>query len=254
MTIASSVVDVRDIEEDKLFFYRVGCVPETYIWKKLRNTEEKTPIVLGKFTDPDQVRLAQNLMTLVAELMNCGSWRLFLPCSIGEEGSQSWQETQEKNCRVVSCFETGISFYDNNQSHSGGLLPSSREDSSSSLLSLLPDAGEGSMHLQESDEPSSPSSELVVPVIKKGRICAVIEFLNKLDPSGYLCSFTSRDVHTVKLACNQISEMIEISEVGQTRKWKRSTAIFRLDERGFTASTAAIQGAKVDLTVKDSAH
>ena len=28
MTITSSVVDVRKIEEDKLFFYRVGCVPK----------------------------------------------------------------------------------------------------------------------------------------------------------------------------------------------------------------------------------
>ena len=28
MTIASSVVDVRNVDKNELFFYRVGCVPE----------------------------------------------------------------------------------------------------------------------------------------------------------------------------------------------------------------------------------
>ena len=36
MTIASSVIDVRSIEDGKLFFYRVGCVPEAYVWSVLR--------------------------------------------------------------------------------------------------------------------------------------------------------------------------------------------------------------------------
>ena len=110
MTIASSVVDVRDIEEEKLFFYRVGCVPEKYIWEKLPQANNGIPIVMGKFSSPSQIKLAQNLMAMVTELMSCVSWCMFLPCPSGEQDSQPWHQIMVENSHVASCFETGIYF------------------------------------------------------------------------------------------------------------------------------------------------
>ena len=40
MTIASSVIDVRELDANKIFFYRVGCVPEADIWEKLREVDQ----------------------------------------------------------------------------------------------------------------------------------------------------------------------------------------------------------------------
>jgi len=217
MTIASSVVDVRDIEENKLFFYRVGCVPEAYIWNKLRSLYydgsgrslcvANTPYSYATLSDSGLAPL-QHLMKVICMLLNCDSWRIFTlqPPSLSEQDDPNnmkdqqekekvdctgnlrrhmmtavrpWESICKKDAHVADTFLTGICYYD--------------------------------------ADVSKDRSELVVPVYQEnngGKVCAVIELMNKRhENDGTIIPFQEKDKNALKLACHQIVEMmIEVKE------------------------------------------
>ena len=231
MTIASSVVDVRDIDEGKLFFYRVGCVPERYIWQKLHNIGSNgPPISLTSFSSPEKIRSARNLMELISRQINCASWRIYFACRL-KEGCYSWEQMSATNPHVVACFETSITYYKNNDVNSSRPFQSTLDNSMCADIPLhqhvsaLPDT--------EADEESSPSLSreriLYFPVIVNGRVCAVIQLLDKMDYDQRLQAFNSQDVNIVKQTCEQVLELIEVCEIQESVDWKLETSILSVE-------------------------
>jgi len=71
MTIASSVIDVRSIEDGKLFFYRVGCVPEAYVWSVLRTVTGSPKTVITARLPTEQLQtVRQTPQTLLLRRNN----------------------------------------------------------------------------------------------------------------------------------------------------------------------------------------
>ncbi len=230
MTIASSVVDVRDIDDGKLFFYRVGCVPESFIWEKFHNVGSGAPISLASFSSVEKIRSAQKLMASISSLVNCASWRIFFACPV-KEGRLSWEEISNINPPVIASFETSITYYNNDYVSSS---KSFRPLVDCSLGVNLPIQG-ATRAIPGDVEPTEVSlppvvSNLNVPVIANGRVCAVLQLLDKMDHGGRLQTFSSEDLNTVKLARQQVLELIEVCELAEDVDWKIETSISIVDD------------------------
>ena len=94
-------------------------------------------------------------MSAICQLIKCDSWQIFTlqPSGQGETGPAvsklssvgSWQDFCQEDSRVASTFLTGISYYDaDEQQHATG-----------------------------------EQSELIIPVFKTDKVCAVLKLLNK---------------------------------------------------------------------------
>ena len=112
MTIASSVIDVRNIDENELFFYRVGCVPESYVWKKLNNLKEKSPPLVADIQGAN-INVIQSFMSQIIGLVGCETYKIHMLINTpGEENDITTTSFDGLNSRLASAFLSGLSFYD----------------------------------------------------------------------------------------------------------------------------------------------
>lgn len=128
----------------------------------------------------------ENVMLMMSELMNCDTWRLFLlskPSQDREAGGVSWHRGAAMYPRVIIAFTSGISHYEG--------------------------AGDSKIG----------SSELVVPLLFRGKVCAVLQLLNKRVKRQDLRSiervnhtilpFTEDDISAARLGCELATNMIK---------------------------------------------
>ncbi len=114
MTIASSVIDVRNIDNDELFFYRVGCVPEAFVWKKLHDLKlkEKSPPLLADIHGAKN-RVIQSFMSQITRLVGCDTYRIHLLVETQNIGhgmaATPWDDVGERTKRA---FVSRVPFYD----------------------------------------------------------------------------------------------------------------------------------------------
>ena len=119
MTIASSVIDVRNIDNNELFFYRVGCVPEAYVWKKLHNLKEEAPPLVADIGSAKN-SVIQSLMSQITRLVGCETYKIHIlidPQFIDNIASTPWDDVGQ---RTKSAFVSGISFYNDGESSEEG--------------------------------------------------------------------------------------------------------------------------------------
>lgn len=188
MTIASSVVDVRNLDNDELFFYRVGCVPEEYIWGLLNNTKSDAEPMLA--VDLHSVnahtQIIKSFMSHITKLVGCDAYRVYLLTSDDEGDGPSSDTTStilktpwtELTPRVQSAFQSGTSYYD----------------------------GES--------EVTEKQSQMVVPLRDTtGKIIAVLELMKKVANAGQYISFKSDDLTYASLVSALLSENISTKVV-----------------------------------------
>ena len=215
MTIASSVVDVRNVDENELFFYRVGCVPEAYIWSKLNGTIEEEPLVLA---DIDSIKVSpiQNFLSQLISLVKCDSYKVFvlvaadvkdlrISMSIKDRLSarkNTWEDLAAENPRVRSAFLSGISYYD---------------------------GGRSSLD----DEEEKHQSQMIVPIRNRhGKVIAIFQLLNKVS-NGKTIPFEKEDVPFANMASTVLRENIDSKEVYMSSPdihWTQSTNVVVLSE------------------------
>ena len=123
MTIASSVIDVRNIENNELFFYRVGCVPEAYVWKKLNNLKEEAPPLVADIGSAKN-KVIQSMMSQITRLVGCETYKIHMlidPEHVGFDIADvtPWDDVGQ---RTKSAFVSGISFYNDGESRDEGSL------------------------------------------------------------------------------------------------------------------------------------
>ena len=151
MTIASSVIDVRNIDKNELHFYRVGCVPESFVWKKLNGLKEKAPPVLADMRNAN-IAAIQSFMSQIIRLIGCDTYKIHTLVSSSDKRSimagKSWHDVSS---RIKSAFVSGISFYD----------------------------GDGNTSSEDGNEVES--SEMIMPLLNsRGEVYAVLQLLEKI--------------------------------------------------------------------------
>lgn len=121
MTIASSVIDVRNIDNNELFFYRVGCVPEAYVWKKLRGLElkEKSPPLLANLNSAKN-SVIQSFMSQITRLVGCDSYKIHMLVETqnisSDMAATPWDDVGELTKRA---FVSRVPFYNEEESREG---------------------------------------------------------------------------------------------------------------------------------------
>jgi len=216
MTIASSVVDVRNVDANELFFYRVGCVPEAYIWSKLNGTTEEEPLVLA---DIDSIKAGpiQAFLSQLTSLVKCDSYKVFVLVSADVKDlrismaisdrlnvkKNSWESLAGEHPRIRSAFLSGISYYDGGRS--------------SSL----------------DDEEGKHQSQMIVPIRNRhGKVIAILQLLNKVS-NGKTIAFEKEDVPFANMASTVLRENIDSEDVYMSSAdihWTRSTNVVVLSE------------------------
>ena len=115
MTIASSVIDVRNIDNNELFFYRVGCVPEAYVWKKLNDLKEKSPSLLVDVSSAKN-SVIQSFMSQITSLVGCETYKIHMLINKQNIGhgmaATPWDDVGP---RTMSAFVSRVSFYDDGE-------------------------------------------------------------------------------------------------------------------------------------------
>ena len=128
----------------------------------------------------------ETIMLMMSELMNCDTWRLFLlrkPSQDQGAAGVSWHRGAAMYPRVINAFSSGISHYEGTGGSKTG------------------------------------SSELVVPLLFHGKVCAVLQLLNKRVKRQDLRSiesvnhtilpFTEDDINAARLGCQLATNMIK---------------------------------------------
>ena len=157
-----------------------------YIWNKLHEIKGgAAPQQLYASISETNAMFIENVMLMISELMNCDTWRLFLlskPAQDRGAAGVSWRRGAAMYPRVINAFTSGISHYE----------------------------GAGS---------TFRSSELVVPLLFHGKVCAVLQLLNKRVKRQDLRSiesvnhtvlpFTEDDINAARLGCELATNMIK---------------------------------------------
>ena len=202
MTIASSVIDVRNIEEGQLFFYRVGCVPEAYVWRVLRSVSSQPAHLYTAWLPKRHLQSTVSLMNVVTRAIGCDEWSLYLLTS--RETRQALERTvlqsqgtlDEFSCHrqapalpgwkdVALCFESGLHTFGN---------------------CSVANHGE--------------HNTLVLPVVQHGHTCAVIAVKGKRDRQmssgqsehGGLVDFIPADLHTLSMCAGYLAPLLVAEE------------------------------------------
>ncbi len=198
MTIASSVIDVRDLDEkNEIFFYRVGCVPETDIRMKIDRINADMRLGMSAkaviYSDIPVTKLpsVRSLMKLTTEAVSCDKWQIYYQ-NMKEGESVSvvtqdsaypvpWDSLCEKIPKMSNVFSDGVVYY------------SSRR----------------------SDILKHDRCEMLVPIKMRycgnEGICAVLHLLSKRSTSGSLEPFTKADLRLVKQACAALADHFVIT-------------------------------------------
>ena len=116
MTIASSVIDVRNIDSNELFFYRVGCVPEAFVWKKLNDLKEKSPPLLADISTAKN-SVIQSFMSQITRLVGCETYKIHMLINTQNIGqgmtATPWNDIGK---RMKTAFVSRVTFYDDKDS------------------------------------------------------------------------------------------------------------------------------------------
>lgn len=198
-TIASSVIDVRELENDKICFYRVGCVPEAEIWKNLRSVEDLQEDFLCADIPQANLATVKALMNLILEALNCDTWSIYCLQNrasnisssniaddlstpfTGEEEKEnlSWTAVRDRYPRVQDVFETGVSYYTSSE------------------------------EMVVRDE----KSEMLIPINHILGVCAVLRLSNRRDTTdGSLRPFNEHDLTVANLTCTILLNHIQVNK------------------------------------------
>jgi hypothetical protein len=207
MTIASSVIDVRDLDSNKIFFYRVGCVPEADIWEKLRQVDQlEESIVTSTILDSNLAKV-KTLMNLILNSMNCDTWQIYClqkrdtqqsnneeghdkSSYIGNDDFLPWGTVRLRNSKLTNIFELGLSHYT---------------------------FSEGSI---------SHKTEMLIPINTMFGVCAVLGLRTKRLDDGTLQPFSQNDVATAKLTSTILLDHIEVSKTSDSSRDMMEVTIF----------------------------
>ena len=179
---------------------------QAYIWNKLnkassggRDQSSLPPVGFATLSSAERILSVENFMTMTTSLMNCDTWRLFFLCVRGQGDddqeerkgiyTETFAEASKTRSRVVNSFMHSMCYY----------AGSGDEDDDAD--------GEGL--------DSTAKSELITPVLEGhgGRVIAVLQLLNKRNrSSAEVIPFERSNLIPVKLACNQLAELIEKKE------------------------------------------
>jgi len=189
MTIASSVIDVRELDSNKIFFYRVGCVPESEIWQKLRDVDHTDKECLCANIPTQNLKKVKAMMNLILESIHCDSWRIYcLHPWISDKNDGDDKATvipqmrfASSNRRLQNVFENGISVY-----------PVNKDE-------ILRDG----------------KSEMLLPINDRLGVAAVLSIVNKRNSDGSLQPFDGNDIQIANLACTLVKEDIDVWNVKQ---------------------------------------
>ncbi|GFH47426.1 hypothetical protein CTEN210_03901 [Chaetoceros tenuissimus] len=186
MTIASSVIDVRELDANKIFFYRVGCVPEADIWEKLREVDHIEKQHLCSNIPMNNLNKVKAMMNLILESICCDNWRLYClrPYGAGETSSDdkvSQTSFSSADSRLQFVFETGTSFYTVDEHQ------------------IIRDA----------------NCEMLLPINNRLGVSAVLSLVDKRSGDGKLQPFTDHDLQIANLACTIVNEYIDVWTVDQ---------------------------------------
>mmetsp|Transcript_19468 Transcript_19468/g.29612 ORF Transcript_19468/g.29612 Transcript_19468/m.29612 type:complete len:1139 (+) Transcript_19468:99-3515(+) len=202
MTIASSVIDVRDIEKDEIFFYRVGCVPEAEIRERLRSIKDihMNEIPLCSTISASNLTPVKSLMNLILQVTKCDKWHIYCLSSRGQlnqnesrttmqfDDSISYKAARKRKSLVVETFDNGVSYYNDNK--------------------------QANHHQGNCDYNGNASPcELFVPIRHKWGVCAVLHLANKRSHSGAIQPFIKADLNIAKLACTSLEDYIETIDI-----------------------------------------
>lgn len=151
MTIASSVIDVRNIDNDELFFYRVGCVPEAYVWKKLHDLKlkEKSPPLLANLNGAKK-SVIQSFMSQITRLVGCESYKIHMLVETQnishDMAATQWGDVGERTKRA---FVSRVPCYDDvnsREENEGAELTSPLVNSQGEVIAVLQLFFEASSH------------------------------------------------------------------------------------------------------------
>ena len=209
MTIASSVIDVRNIDDNELFFYRVGCVPEAYVWGKLNGLKEKPPPVLADIGNA-KVSVIQSFMAQIIRLIGCDTYKIHMLIRAPQDkehgmATTSWNDLSP---RIENAFVSGVSFYDDR-------------------------------------EEDAQSAEMITPLLNShGEVCAVLQLLDK-SVDGSTVQFKKDDMKYAGIVATLLCDNLPSERSGE----KSSVSVVTLTEHGYRQRPSIIQApGQVDLT------
>lgn len=221
MTIASSVIDVRELDANKIFFYRVGCVPEAFIWEKLREVDQTEKQHLCSNIPMKSLNKVKVMMNLIVESVRCDNWRLYcLHPHVNDEALTDGKISQTKfssaDPRLKFVFETGTSFYT----------------------------------VDEDEIIREGKCEMLLPINDRLGVSAVLSLVNKRNSAGSLESFTEHDLQIANLACTILNEYIDVWTFDQDLN-ELFMVKFGEHSRQLTSSLVVHQGLDDALSLSD---
>ena len=186
MTIASSVIDVRELDANKIFFYRVGCVPEADIWQKLREVDQTEKQHLCSNIPMKNLNKVKAMMNLILESVRCDNWRLYClrPHGNGETLTAS------------KISQTRFSFAD-------------------SRLQFVFETGTSFDTVDEEEIIREGKCEMLLPINDRLGVSALVSIVNKRNIDGSLEPFTDHDLQIANLTCTIVNEYIDVWTVDQ---------------------------------------
>ena len=194
MTIASSVIDVRNIDTNQLLFYRVGCVPEAYVYKKLNELKEKSPPMLAEIHNT-KINSIQSFMSHITSLVGCETYKIHMLIDM--------DSSDNSDIETCSFDEMG---------------PRIR----SALLSTVSHYG---IDIEEMIAPLLNS---------QGEVIAVLQLLNKSSNDGFPTQFNREDLQYSTLVAALLGGTDNLpTKRADTLKWTETVAVVSLTEHGF---------------------
>jgi len=195
MTIASSVIDVRNIDNNELFFYRVGCVPEANVWKKLNDLKEKSPSLLAD-VNRAKSSVIQSFMSQITSLVGCETYKIHMLINKQNIGhgmnATPWDDVGP---RTKSAFVSGVSFYDDGE-----------------------------------DQEEKGAAEMISPLLNsQGEVIAVLQLLVKI--SGPT-QFKKEDLRYSALVSTLICDNLPTTRAEVSLDWS-NVSVVTLTERGY---------------------
>lgn len=200
MTIASSVIDVRNIDNNELYFYRVGCVPESFVWKKLNGLKEKSPPALADMRNA-KVAVIQSFMSQIIRLVGCDTYKIYALVRNRDNehdiATTSWENVSP---RIKNAFVSGVSFYD----------------------------GDGT----GLSEDVANSSEMIMPLLNsRGEVYAVLQLLEKKS-DGSSMPFKTEDLRYSGIVAALLCENLPIEQSKEKLSFEKSVSVITLTENG----------------------
>ena len=208
MTIASSVIDIRNIDKNELHFYRVGCVPESYVWKKLQELKEKTPPVLADMRNAN-IAVIQSFMSQIIRLIGCDTYKIHtLVSSTDKKDDLAVTSWHKVSSRIKGAFVSRVSFYD------GDGIASSE------------------------DEIEVESSEMIMPLLNsRGEVYAVLELLEKTS-DGSKVRFNADDLRYSGIVAALLCENLLVVQSKKEISFDESVSVMTLTEHGLHTASA----------------